>query len=145
MTLTALISGAEGWEEIEDFGHLRMEWLKDYGYFSHGIPVHATIGRFVYRIDPQSLHQRFIRWMQATEKLTDKEMVAADGKTLRRSYKRNDRQSTMHMISAFATKNGVVLGQRRTHEKSNEITAVSELVELLELEGAMLTLDAMSC
>ncbi|RUO67606.1 hypothetical protein CWI73_01735 [Idiomarina piscisalsi] len=81
--------------------------------------------------------------MQATEKLTDKEVVAVDGKTLRRSYKRGDRQSTLHMISAFATKNSVVLGQRRTAEKSNEITAVPELLELLELEGAKVTLDAM--
>lgn len=83
--------------------------------------------------------------MQATEKLPDKEVVAVDGKTLRRSYKRGDRQSTLHMISAFATKNGVVLGQRRTDEKSNEITAVPALLELLELEGAMVTLEAMSC
>lgn len=67
--------------------------------------------------------------MQTTEELTDKQVVAVDGKTLRRSYKRNDRQSTLHMISAFATKNGVVLGQRRTDEKSNEITAVPELLE----------------
>lgn len=145
LTLTAVISGAEGWEEIEDFGHLRLEWLKKYADFSHGIPVHDTIARLVCRIEPQAFHQRFIRWMQATEELTDKEVVAVDGKTLRRSYKRNDRQSTLHMISAFATKNGVVLGQRRTDEKSNEITAVPELLELLELEGAMVTLDAMSC
>ena len=145
LTLTAVISGAEGWEEIEDFGHLRLKWLKKYGDFSHGIPVHDTIARLVCRIDPQAFHQRFIQWMQATEKLTDKQVVAVDGKTLRRSYKRHDRQSTLHMISAFATKNGVVLGQRRTDEKSNEITAVPELLELLELEGAMVTLDAMSC
>ncbi len=145
LTLTAVISGAEGWEEIEDFGHLRLEWLKKYADFSHGIPVHDTIARLVCRIDPQAFHQRFIQWMQATEELTDKEVVAVDGKTLRRSYKRNDRQSTLHMISAFATKNGVVLGQRRTDEKSNEITAVPELLALLELEGAMVTLDAMSC
>ncbi|EKE79320.1 transposase [Idiomarina xiamenensis 10-D-4] len=83
--------------------------------------------------------------MQATEKVTDKGVVAVDGKTLRRSYKRNDRQFTLYMIRAFATKNGVVLGQRRTDEKSNEITAVPELLELLELNGAMVTLDAMSC
>ena len=110
LNLTAVISGAEGWEEIEDFGHLRLKWLKKYGDFSHGIPVHDTIARLVCRIDPQTFHQRFIQWMQATEKLTDKQVVAVDGKTLRRSYKRNDRQSRSHMISAFATKNGVVLG-----------------------------------
>ncbi|MFD2632810.1 ISAs1 family transposase [Idiomarina piscisalsi] len=117
--------------------------MTDCGDFSHGIPVHDTIARLVCRIDPQAFHQRFIPWMQATEKLTDKEVVAVDGKTLRRSYKRGDRQSTLHMISAFATKNSVVLGQRRTAEKSNEITAVPELLELLELEGAKVTLDAM--
>ncbi|EAQ33210.1 ISAs1 family transposase [Idiomarina baltica] len=89
---------------------LRLEWLKKYGEFSHGIPVLDTIARLVCRIDPQTFHQRFIQWMQATEKLTDKQVVAVDGKTLRRSYKRNDRQSRSHMISAFATKNGVVLG-----------------------------------
>jgi len=145
LTLTAVMSGAEGWEEIEDFGHLRLKWLKKYDDFSHGIPVHDTIARLVCRIDPQTFHQRFIQWMQATEKLTDKQVVAVDGKTLRRSYKRYDRQSTLHMISAFATKNGVVLGQRRTDEKSNDITAVHEVLELLALEGAMVTPDAMSC
>ena len=109
-TLTTFISGAEFWEEIEDFGHLRLEWLKKYGDFSNGIPVHDTIARLVCRIDPQAFQQRFIQWMQATEELTDKEVVAVDGKTLRRSYKRNDRQSTLHMIRTFATKNGVVQG-----------------------------------
>lgn len=83
--------------------------------------------------------------MHATEKLTGKKVVAVDGKTLSRSYKHNERQVTLHMISAFSKRGGVVLGQRLTDEKSNEIIAVLELLELLELEHAMVTLNVMSC
>ncbi len=103
-------SGCQGWEDIEDFGVARLEWLKKYGSFENGIPVHDTIARLISRIEPAHFQSSFIGWMKAISILTAGDIVAIDGKTLRGSYNRHDRQSTIHMISAFATNNGVVMG-----------------------------------
>jgi len=145
LTVTAVIAGCEGWEEIEDFGHARLDWLKGYGDYENGIPVHDTVARVMSRIDPEGLQSSFIQWMKDTETHTERQVIAVDGKTLRGSYRPGDRQSAIHMVSAFATANGVVMGQWKTDEKSNEITAIPELLSLLDLQDSLVTLDAMGC
>lgn len=143
LTVVAVIGGSEGWEDIEDFGHCHLELLKKYGDFSEGIPVHDTIARIISKVNPEALQQAFISWMQATEQLTQGQVIAIDGKTLRGSYNREDRQSAIHMVNAFSVANGVVMGQLKTDAKSNEITAIPELLGLLDIQGALVTIDAM--
>lgn len=143
LTVVAVIGGSEGWEDIEDFGRCHLELLKKYGDFSKGIPVHDTIARIISKVDPETLQQAFISWMQTTEQLTQGQVIAIDGKTLRGSYNREDRQSAIHMVNAFSVANGVVMGQLKTDAKSNEITAIPELLALLDIQGALVTIDAM--
>lgn len=120
LTICGVISGCEGWEDIRDFGEARLPWLRSLGLFKEGIPADDTIGRLISRLDPDQLQKSFIKWMRQANKLTCGEVVAIDGKTLRSSYNRDDRKSAIHMVSAFATANGVVMGQIKTEEKSNE-------------------------
>ncbi|WP_186764503.1 ISAs1 family transposase [Pistricoccus aurantiacus] len=145
LTVTAVIAGCEGWEEIEDFGHARRDWLKRYGDYENGIPIHDTIARVMSRIDPEALQGAFIQWMKETEAHAQRQVIAVDGKTLRSSCRPGNRQSAIPMVSAFATTNGVVMGQWKTDEKSNEITAIPELLSLLDLQDSLVTLDAMGC
>ena len=145
LTLCAVISGCQGWEDIEDFGEAKLHWLQKLGFFAEGVPVHDTIARIIARIEPTQLQRCFAQWMQAVAVLTDGQVVAIDGKTLCSSYNRTSRRSAIHMVSAFASANGVVLGQVKTEEKSNEITAIPELLDLLELKGCLVSIDAMGC
>ena len=145
LTICGVIAGAEGWEEIEDFGEERLDWLRQYGDFEQGIPSHDTIARVVSLIDPKPFQQCFIDWMKACHQQTQGDIVAIDGKTVRGSYDKSRRRGAIHMISAFSTANNVVLGQIKTAEKSNEITAIPELLKLLEIKGCLITLDAMGC
>lgn len=145
LTLCAVIAGCQGWEDIEDFGESRLAWLQKLGFFALGLPVHDTIARIIARIEPSQLQHCFANWMQAVTVLTDGEVVAIDGKTLCSSYNRKSRRSAIHMVSAFASANGVVMGQVKTEEKSNEITAIPELLDLLSIKGCLVTIDAMGC
>lgn len=145
LSICAVLCGAEGWEEIEDFGRARLDWLRQYFKFDHGIPKHDTIARVLSRLDPSALQSSFISWVNAASQLTDGEVVAIDGKTVRRSFQTGDRKSAIHMVSAWACKNNMVLGQRKVNDKSNEITAIPALLELLELKGCIITIDAMGC
>jgi predicted transposase YbfD/YdcC len=140
-----LIAGCKGWEDIEDFGETRIEWLRQYGDFSKGIPTHDTIARVISRLNPEQFQSSFIRWMGEICSPSDNEVIAIDGKTLKGSYNRQDRHSSIHMVSAFATMSGMVLGQQKTREKSNEITAIPELLELLDIKKCIVTIDAMGC
>lgn len=145
LTICGVISGCEGWEDIRDFGEARLPWLKSLGLFSDGLPVDDTIARLISRIEPEQLQKSFIKWMRQANKLTCGEVVAVDGKTLRSSYNRDDKKSAIHMVSAFATANGVVMGQIKTDEKSNEITAIPALLKMLDIRGCLITIDAMGC
>lgn len=144
LTICAVISGAEGWEDIEDFGHVHLDFLKLYGDFENGIPVHDTIARVISCVSPQKFHECFINWMKECH-TTDEDVIAIDGKTLRGSYDKSRRRGAIHVISAFSSMSGVVLGQLKTAEKSNEITAMPELIDLLDLKGKIVTTDAMGC
>ena len=145
LSVSAVLAGAEGWEAIEEFGHLKLGWLRKYVPLANGIPRHDTIARVISRLNPEGLQRCFLNWTQAVAEATPGQVVAMDGKTLRRSFDRASRKSALHLVSAWASRNGVVLGQVKTEEKSNEITAIPALLALLELKGCIVTLDAMGC
>ena len=145
ITLVGVICGADGWEAIEEVGKNKLKLLKKYGYFHYGIPVHDTIARIISAIEPSEFQRCFINWMKDAELNTQGEVVAVDGKTVRRSYDKKGKQGAIHMVSAFAAENGVVLGQVKTYEKSNEITAIPDLLSMLDIKGAVVTIDAMGC
>lgn len=145
LCVLGIICGAEGWQDIEEVGHSRLNWLQERGFFKKGIPVDDTIARIISRLCPEELQSCFIKWMAAVEEATDGRVVAIDGKTLRHSYDKKKRKSAIHMVSAFAAGNGVVLGQRKINDKSNEITAIPTLLDLLDVKGCIITIDAMGC
>ena len=145
LVVCASIAGAKGWEDIEDFGELHFQWFADKGLFKDGLPVHDTIARVISRVDPEQFQRCFISWMQSVSELSEGQLIAIDGKRLCGSYNRNDRQSAIHMVNAFATENNVVLGQIKTQSKSNEITAIPALLKLLDIKGCLISIDAMGC
>lgn len=144
-SLCAVIAGSKGWFEIREYILGHHHWFKTQKMFTDGIPADDTIARTISAIDPESFNACFIKWMQSVHQLTSGEVIAIDGKTLRGSYNRNDRNSTIHMISAYASANNLVLGQLKTDQKSNEITAIPALLKMLALRGALVTVDAMGC
>lgn len=144
-TLCAVIAGARGWFDIREYLLGHQEWFEQHGMFEAGIPADDTIARLISSIKPELFRACFLTWMQSIHKLTQGEVVAIDGKTLRGSYNREDRSSTIHMVSAYASANKLVLGQLKTETKSNEITAVPELLKLLDLRGALVSIDAIAC
>ena len=145
MCLCGDLCGAEGWSDIEEFGKTRKDWLQSKGLLKQGIPVDDTIARVVSVLNPKQLQQCFINWMQGFAGTSEGDIIAIDGKTVRRSFDRRCGKSAIHMVSAFACANGLVLGQEKTAEKSNEITAIPTLLKLLDLRGNIVTIDAMGC
>lgn len=145
LTVCAVISGCEGWDEIEDFGEAKLDFLRTYGEFEAGTPSADTIARVISMISPKQFQRVFADWMQECHTVSSGEVIAIDGKTLRGSYDKSRKKGAIHMISAFSAANGVVLGQIKTEEKSNEITAIPELLKLLNLHGCLVTIDAMGC
>jgi len=145
VTLCATIAGAKGWHEIRLYvcGHL--DWFHRQGIFLEGVPIEDTFARLISRICPNEFRQHFIRWMAEVHKITKGELVAIDGKTLRRSYDREGKRSAIHMINAYSSENKLSLGQLKTAEKSNEITAIPELIQMLDIKGALVSMDAMAC
>lgn len=145
IAVCAVLCGAESYPAIEDFGHEREEWLRQFLELPGGIPSHDTFNRVLRLLDPVQFQACFLRWMQAVAVATAGEVVAIDGKALRRSFDKGTAKRAIHMVSAWATANGVVLGQRKVDTKSNEITAMPELLDLLALKGCIVTIDAMGC
>jgi len=145
LSLCAVICGADSFCAIETFGRARRKWLQTFLDLRHGIPTHDTLGRVFAALDPQALAEAFRKWALALARLTRGEVVAIDGKTLRRSFQEAGSSAFVHMVSAWAAGNGIVLGQVKTEEKSNEITAIPRLLELLNLKGCLVTIDAMGC
>ena len=145
VTLCAVLTGAEHWTEIEQFGKVKLEWLRKFIPLENGIPSHDTFGRVFSRIDPEAFAERFLAWVRAACGTVGKGLVAIDGKTLRRSCDAADDKAAIHMVSAWAAENRLVLAQVKTDEKSNEITAIPELLKLLDLGGCIVTIDAMGC
>jgi predicted transposase YbfD/YdcC len=145
LVIAAVISGAEGWEAIETFGEEKLDWLRKYFPFANGVPSHDCIRMVMISLSPKALQACFVRWVQAVVEVAEGEVVAIDGKTIRRSFDRAEGLGAIHMVSAWAKRNGVSLGQVKTEEKSNEITAIPALLGLLELRGCIVTIDAMGC
>lgn len=145
LCISAIVSGFDGWEAIEDFGHGKLDWLKKFLPYENGIPRHDTVARVMSCLSPKALQSCFVSWVQSIAKITDGEIVAIDGKQARRSYDKKNRKAAIHMVSAWACQNGVVLGQQKTDAKSNEITAIPQLLDILELKGCIVTIDAMGC
>jgi predicted transposase YbfD/YdcC len=145
IALCAVICGAESWEDVAEYGRQKESWLKTFLRLPNGIPSHDTFNRLFRQLKATAFQACFARWMQGLVEATEGRIVAIDGKTLRHSFDRAADKSALHLISAWAVANGVSLGQRAVDGKSNEITAVPELLKLLELEGAIVTYDAMGC
>jgi predicted transposase YbfD/YdcC len=145
IAVCAVLCGAESYPAIEDFGHEREEWLRQFLELPAGIPSHDTFNRVLRVLDPAEFQSCFLRWMQAVAEVTAGEVVAIDGKALRRSFQKGTAKRAIHMVSAWATENGVVLGQRKVETKSNEITAIPALLDLLAVKGCIVTIDAMGC
>jgi predicted transposase YbfD/YdcC len=145
IALCAVICGADDWVEVETFGQAKVDWLRTFLELPGGIPSHDTFGRVFARLDPDEFRRCFIQWVQAVVGVPGRQVVAVDGKTLRRSHDRGAGTAALHLVSAWASTSGVVLGQVATDAKSNEITAIPVLLKLLALEGAVVTIDAMGC
>lgn len=145
LTICGVLSGHDGWDGIIDFGHARSDFLKRYGHFEAGIPSADTLSRVMGMINPVALQRSFIAWMKDCHTLTDGEVIAIDGKTLRGSYDRSKGKGTIHMVNAFATANRMSIGQLKVDSKSNEITAIPKLLDLLDVKGCLITIDAMGC
>jgi len=145
LSLCAVICGANSFVGIECFGKAREPWLRTFLDLPNGIPSHDTLGRIFAMLDPGGLEGAFREWVAAIATLTKGEVVAIDGKTLRRSFQNAGSGAFVHMVSAWAAGNQMVLGQVKTEEKSNEITAIPRLLELLQLHGCLVTIDAMGC
>lgn len=145
LTICGVLSGHDGWDGIIDFGNARLDFLKRYGHFEAGIPSADTLSRVMGMINPVALQRSFIAWMKDCHTLTDGEVIAIDGKTLRGSYDRSKGKRTLHMVNAFATANGMSIGQLKVDSKSNEITAIPKLLDLLDVKGCLITIDAMGC
>ena len=145
IAICAVICGADSWVGIETYGVAKYEWLKQFLELPNGIPSHDTFARVFARLNPQQFQQCFLNWIKSINKITQGEVIAIDGKTLCHSYDKGASQSAIHMVSAWATENRLVLGQVKVNEKSNEITAIPELLKVLELSGCIVTIDAMGC
>ncbi len=145
IAVCAVLCGAESYPAIEDFGYEREAWLKQFLELPGGIPSHDTFNRVLRLLDPVQFQACFLSWMRAVAEATAGEVVAIDGKALRRSFDKSRAKRAIHLVSAWATANGVVLGQRKVDAKSNEITAIPELLDLLALKGCIVTIDAMGC
>lgn len=144
MAIAAVLSGAESWNDIEDYGLAKREWLKTFLALPGGIPSHDTFNRVFAALDPEQMEKGFVAWVGSIAKLTAGEVIAIDGKALRGTATAG-KKPLVHMVSAWAESNNLVLAQRKVDEKSNEITAIPKLLEVLELSGTVVTLDAMGC
>ena len=145
LAISAVISGAEGWEDIEDFGHNRLDWLRKYRPFLNCIPRHDTIARVITQLKADEIEQAFQSWMKTLVQTTGTDIIAVDGKTARHSFDTRGRKNPLHSVSAWSCSNQLVLGQAAVDDKSNEITAIPKLLTLLDIENCIITLDAMGC
>ena len=145
IAICAVICGAEGPTAIEEYARDKQDWLKTFLTLPNDIPSHDTIGRVIALIDPRQFQSCFLRWVQKVCQLLPGEVVAIDGKTLRHSFDTELDQSPIHIVSAWATSNRLVLGQIKVNDKSNEITAIPELIDALDLTNCIVSIDAMGC
>ncbi len=145
IAICGVICGADSWVDLEIFGKSKEGWLKGFLELPNGIPSHDTFGRVFSLLDAQQFRDCFLEWVKAVSDLTRGQVIAIDGKTLRRSHDKALGKTAIHMVSAWASENRLVLGQTKVAEKSNEITAIPELLALLDVSECIVTIDAMGC
>lgn len=145
VTILAVVAGADSWVEVAKYGVLKFAFLKSFLELPNGIPAHDTFCRVFALVKPQALQEGFIAWVQGVAEITLGRVVAIDGKTARRSFDKEAGKGPLHMVSAWVTENRLLLGQQACDAKSNEITAIPELIKNLEISGAIVTIDAMGC
>ncbi|MCP4991633.1 MAG: ISAs1 family transposase [Colwellia sp.] len=145
LAISAVMSGSEGWEDIENFGHIKLDWLRQYRSFEAGIPRHDSIARVICRLKSDEIEQAFQAWISSLVETTGCDVIAVDGKTARRSFSTKDRKNALHTVSAWSCQHQLVLGQVAVDTKTNEITAIPELLNMLDIENSIVTLDAMGC
>lgn len=144
LTITGIISGCEGWKDIYDFGCAKLSWLRQYREFKNGIPVDDTIARIISALVPEEFTKCFIGWVNEFRRYEGKELISIDGKTLRHSFQDGDRMTALHSVTVWSKSNGLVLGQSRSKGKKNENKTVLELLDLIEMRDAVITMDAMN-
>jgi predicted transposase YbfD/YdcC len=145
ITILATICGADNWVEIERFGLAKQAWLETFLKLPNGIPSHDTFSRVFALLEPSRFETCFNQWVTSLDIDLTREIIALDGKTLRGSGNKRDNQPALHLVSAWATKNRLMLAQVKTAEKSNEITAIPELLNMMDIAGTIITIDAMGC
>ena len=145
IAVCAVICGANGWTDVELFGKSKRDWLEAFLELPNGIPSHDTFGRVFAMLDAEEFERCFMNWVSAVSELVEGEVVAIDGKTLRRSGDRGVGKSALHLVSAWASANRLVLGQQKVEGHTNEITAIPELLRSLDVSGCVVTIDAMGC
>ena len=146
IAVCTLLTGGEGFQDMELFGKSKRQWLQTFLALPHGIPSHDTFGRVFARLNPARFQECFLSWTRAVAALTQGTLVSLDGKTVRASFDRATAAAPLHLVSAWCSQNGgLVMGQLKTDSKSNEITAIPELLQLLAIKGCIVTMDAMGC
>jgi predicted transposase YbfD/YdcC len=145
IAICAVIAGAESWDDIALFGDAKADWFVSFLDLPHGIPSHDTFNRVFAALDPDQFRTCFQQWMEAVAGVLPPQVIALDGKTLRRSHDHTNGQQAIHMVSAWATETRLVLAQVKVDEKSNEITALPDLLQQLTVAGCVVTIDAMGC
>jgi len=145
ISITAVLCGADSWTQIEAFGKAKEAWFRRFLTLPHGIPSHDTLGRIFAVLCPQVFEAHYRQWVASVREACGEDVIAIDGKSLRRSHDRKKGLGPLHMVSAWSTADGVVLAQQATEAKSNEITAIPKVLEVLALNGCIVTLDAMGC
>lgn len=145
IAICAVICGAETWVDIANFGQAREKWFRKFLELPNGIPSHDTFGRVFSRLSATAFESCFFDWVRAVNQVTSGQVIAIDGKELRHSFDSVLGQKAIHLVSAWANENRLVLAQRKVDSKTNEITAIPELLDTLELAGCIVTIDAMGC
>lgn len=145
ITVLATICGADGWAEIERFGKSKQDWLKTFLELPNGIPSHDTFGRVFSILNPKELEKCFSAWLKSLSVDLKNEIIALDGKTVRGSGNKRQKEPAIHLVSAWAAKSRIMLAQVKTEDKSNEITAMPKLLDMLDIKGSIITIDAMGC
>lgn len=145
IAICGFICGVDNWADMELFGEAKLAWFRTFLELPNGIPSHDTFGRVFSLLEPESFARCFTQWAQAVAEVTEGKVVAIDGKAVRRSFDKASRKACVHLVNAWVAENRCVLGQVACAEKSNEITAIPQLLEILSLKGCIVTLDAMGC
>lgn len=145
IAICAVICGADTWESVAAFGRAKQEWFEQFLELPNGIPSHDTFNRVFNRLDPEQFQGCFLSWITAASELIEGQVIAVDGKVLRRSHDRGIGKGAIDMVSAWANANHLVLGQAKVDDKSNEITAIPKLLKALEIAGCIVTIDAIGC